>query len=104
VRGTWGTPAGGAYNLCILGGRRKGGGFRKHGVRFSEAEPVFKDDYAITITDDDSDPNEQRLVSIGTGVKGRVLVVVYCYRVKNIRIISARLAEPQECRQYEEAR
>jgi uncharacterized DUF497 family protein len=26
--------------------------FRKHGVRFSEAEPVFEDDYAITIPDD----------------------------------------------------
>lgn len=50
--------------------------FRKHGVRFSEAEPVFEDDYAITIKDDESGPGEERFVSIGTGVKGRVLVVV----------------------------
>jgi hypothetical protein len=78
--------------------------FRKHGVRFAEAEPVFVDGLAITIADDESDPHEQRFVSIGTGVKERVLVVVYCYRGKNIRIISARLAEEHERTQYEEHR
>jgi uncharacterized protein len=65
---------------------------------------VFEDDYAITITDDESDPDEQRFVSIGTGVKGRVLVVVYSYRGKNIRIISARLPDAFERSQYEESR
>ncbi len=78
--------------------------FRKHGVRFAEAEPVFADDLAITIKDDDSDPHEQRFVSIGSGVKGRTLVVVYCYRGRNIRILSARQAEPHERAQYEEHR
>jgi uncharacterized DUF497 family protein len=38
------------------------------------------------------------------GVKERVLVVVYCYRGNNIRIISARLAEARERGQYEEHR
>jgi len=76
--------------------------FTKHGVRFAEAEPVFVDDQAITITDDESDPHEQRFVSIGMGVRERVLVVVYCYRGRNIRIISVRLAEPHERAQYEE--
>lgn len=76
--------------------------YRKHGVRFSEAVPVFEDDYAITITDDDSDPGEQRFVSVGLGAKGRVLVVVYSYRRRNIRIISARVAQAHERRQYEE--
>jgi uncharacterized protein len=75
--------------------------FTKHGVRFAESLPVFEDDYAITITDDDSDPHEQRFVSLGTGAKGHVLVVVYCYRGADIRIISARVAEPHERRQYE---
>jgi uncharacterized protein len=78
--------------------------FKKHAVRFPEAESVFEDDYAITIKDDESDSGEQRFVSVGMGVKGRVLVVVYCYRDSNIRIISARMAEAQERRQYEEAR
>jgi uncharacterized DUF497 family protein len=62
------------------------------------------DDLAITITDDDADPDEQRFVSIGMGVKGRVLVVVYCYRGSNIRIISTRPAEAHERAQYEERR
>ncbi|MGP8253528.1 MAG: BrnT family toxin [Terracidiphilus sp.] len=78
--------------------------FSKHGVRFAEAEPVFEDDFALTIVDDESDPDEQRFVSIGMGVNERVLVVVYCYRGTNIRIISARQAEAHERAQYEEHR
>ncbi len=84
--------------------RKSEANYKKHGVRFPEALPVFEDDYAITITDDESDPHEQRFVSIGTGMKERVLVVVYSYRSKNIRMISARLAEARERRQYEENR
>ena len=78
--------------------------YRKHGVRFSESVPVFEDEYALTITDDESDPTEQRFVSIGMGAKGRVLVVVYSYRGAAIRLISARMAEPHERSQYEEMR
>lgn len=78
--------------------------FRKHGVRFSEAVPLFEDDFAITIEDRESDPEEQRFVSIGAGAKNRIIVAVYCYRGENIRIISARLAEPHERNQYEENR
>ena len=33
----------------------------KHGVRMPEAIPVFDDPFAITITVDESDPDEQRL-------------------------------------------
>jgi uncharacterized DUF497 family protein len=84
--------------------RKDESNFRKHGVRFAEAEPVFVDDHADTIADDESDPNEQRFVSIGTGVKGRILAVVYCYRGSRIRIISARPAEAHERRQHEENR
>ena len=75
--------------------------FKKHGVHFGEAEPVFVDDFAVTITDDASDPREMRFVSIGKGVKERVLVVVYSYRGRNIRIISARLANAHERVHYE---
>jgi len=78
--------------------------FKKHGVRFSESLPVFEDDYAITITDDESDPDERRFVSMGVGVKGRVLVVVYSCRGRRIRIISARLADARERSQYEGSR
>jgi uncharacterized DUF497 family protein len=75
--------------------------FRKHGVRMPEAIPVFDDPYAITITDDESDPDEQRFVTLGMGAVGRLLVVVYTWRGENIRMISARPAEPHECEQYE---
>lgn len=78
--------------------------FDKHGVRFSEALPVFDDDQAITITDEESDPGEVRFVSIGMGVLARMIVVVYSWRGDNIRIISARLATAQERKQYEETR
>ena len=80
---------------------KAGKNFRKHGVRLPEAIPVFDDPYAITISDNESDPNEERFVSIGIGVKGRVLVVVYTYRGEEIRLISARVAEPQEREEYD---
>jgi uncharacterized DUF497 family protein len=89
---------------CEWDPRKAEANFRKHGVRFSEAEPVFTDDLAVTNADDESDPDEQRFVSIGTGAKGRVLVVVYCYRGSKIRILSARPAEAHERKQYEEHR
>jgi uncharacterized DUF497 family protein len=77
---------------------------RKHGVQFSEAAGVFSDDYAITINDDGSGLDEQRFVTLGMGVKGRILVVVYCYRGQNIRIIAARAAGRVEVEQYEAQR
>jgi len=66
-----------------------------------EAIPVFDDPYAITIADEESDPNEQRFVTLGTGAAGRPLVVVYTWRGEDIRIISARPAEPHEREEYE---
>ena len=89
---------------CEWDHRKAEANFRKHGVRFSDAEPVFADDLAVTSADDESDSDEQRFVSIGTGVNGRVLVVVYCYRGRRIRIISVRPAEAHERKQYEENR
>jgi uncharacterized DUF497 family protein len=77
--------------------------FRKHGVRLPEAIPVFDDPHAITITDDESNPSEERFVTLGMGAVGRLLVVVYAWRGENIRIISARPAEPHEGEQYEES-
>ncbi len=74
--------------------------FRKHGVRFSDAEAVLLDPNALT-EDDDVVEGGRRFVSIGTDTVGRVVVVVYCYRGDDIRLISARRATRQERRQYE---
>jgi uncharacterized DUF497 family protein len=80
------------YNLWPLNGKKAGKAginFRKHGVRLPEAIPVFDDPFAITVTDDESDPNERRFVTLGLGAAGRLLAVVYTWRDENIRIISA---------------
>jgi len=74
--------------------------FRKHDVRMPEAIPAFDDPNAITIADDESEPNERRFVTLGMGAAGRLLVVVYTWRGENIRIISARPAAPHERKQY----
>jgi uncharacterized protein len=68
-----------------------------------EAIPAFDDPYAITIRDDESDPPEERFVTLGQGAAGRLLVVVYTWRGENIRIISARPAESHEREEYEAA-
>ena len=81
-----------------------GANFRKHGVRMPEAIPVFDDPYALTIVDDESDPSEQRFITLGMGAFGRLLVVVYTWRGARIRIISARPAEAHERREYEGTR
>lgn len=73
-------------------------------MRIPEAIPVFEDPFAITIADDESDPEEQRFVTLGLGAVGRLLVVVYTWRGDKVRIISARPAEPHECKEYEAGR
>ena len=74
--------------------------FRKHGVRFSDAEAVLVDPHAIS-RDDPTAADERRFVSVGLDVVGRIVVVVYTYRDEDVRLISARLATPNERRQYE---
>lgn len=98
-----------AQYVCTMRLRRDdeskaGVNFQKHGVRMPEAIPVFDDPYAITITDDESDPGEQRLVTLGMGAACRLLVVVYTWRGENLRIISVRSAEAHEREEYEAQR
>ena len=73
---------------------------QKHGIEFADAVSVFSDALAITILDNRFD--EERFVTIGTDVFGRVLVIVFTWRSEDIRLISARLAERRERKQYEE--
>ncbi len=77
---------------------------QKHGVRFADAALVLDDPYAITITDYESEPAETRWVTLGADAQGRVVVVVYTYRGEDVRLISARPAEPQERKEYEAQR
>jgi len=74
--------------------------FRKHNVRFSDAEAVLCDPMALTISDQDVN-QEKRFVSVGSDPLGRTLVVVCTYRGETIRIISARKATSKERKHYE---
>lgn len=77
---------------------------RKHGVPFEEAATVFGDPLAITISDPDHSESEERAVTIGSSVEGRLLVVSHTERSGAIRIISARRATPRERQGYEKRR
>lgn len=74
--------------------------FLKHGVEFADAVGALDDPHAITIEDPDAE-GEQRFVTIGLDLLGRVAVVVYAYRGENIRLISARKATKTETKFYE---
>ncbi len=71
----------------------------KHGVDFADAVAVFEDDAALTLPD--TDPDEERFITIGMDVLTRILVVVYTWRGDDIRLISARKATPRERKEYE---
>ena len=74
---------------------------RKHGIEFSHAATVLDDPQAVTI--EDRRHEEQRFVTVGSDLMGRVLVVIYAYAEKDeIRLVSARKASPHERRIYEE--
>jgi hypothetical protein len=75
--------------------------FRKHGVRFADAVTALEDDGARTIRDPFT-WDEERWITLGRDLLGRVLVVIYTWRGENIRLVSARPATPHERREYEE--
>lgn len=74
---------------------------QKHGVSFEEAVSVFRDEMGLLIADNEHSYVEERFVLMGMSDTLRVLVVVHCQRLANIRIISARRATAREQQQYE---
>jgi uncharacterized protein len=78
---------------------------RKHGVGFDEASTVFAETLSITIPDPEHSDDEERWVTMGFSHRQRLLVVVHTEDDQEIvRIISARPADPDERREYEEGR
>jgi uncharacterized DUF497 family protein len=75
----------------------------KHNVDFADAVGVFEDSWALTLKDQFI-AGEQCFVTLGVDFLGRVLVVVYTYRNKDIRLISARPATRRERKTYERKR
>lgn len=80
----------------------------KHGVSFRSATAVFRDPLALTTYDDEHSETEERWVTLGRTENGRYLVVVHTFAQVSeaeihIRLISARAADRQEIRDYEQA-
>ena len=75
---------------------------RKHRVSFDEATTVFDDPLSVTIPDPDHSVDEQRFLLLGVSNRGRLLVVAHSEGNNSMRIISARRADRQERRMYEE--
>lgn len=73
---------------------------KKHGVSFEEAATIFGDRLAITKPDPDHSETEERFVSVGMGIDGRLIVVSHVFRDEKIRLISARKATPRERKDY----
>lgn len=87
-----------------MGPSQGGRHWRKHGVSFTEAESVFADEHALLLEDSDHSEAEDRFLLLGLSGALRILVVVHCYRAGDsvIRLMSARRADAEERRQYDE--
>jgi uncharacterized DUF497 family protein len=64
--------------------------FAKHGVSFSEAATVFRDPLSTTGADPDHSVDEERFITFGLSVSGRLLTVAHTESGDTIRI-SARV-------------
>jgi len=73
---------------------------RKHGVDFADAIGALEDPQALTR--DDPHPAEERFLTVGLDLLGRLVLVNWTWRGDDIRLISARKASPDERRQYDE--
>lgn len=79
----------------------------KHKVSFEEGRTIFYDPFILTFPDELHSEREDRLISIGTSVNKKLLLVVHLEKERTvdgilIRIISCRKATKAERRLYEE--
>ena len=72
----------------------------KHGISFSDAEPAFYDEFALSMPDLFS-MAEERFVLVGRDALSRVMTIAYTYRGERFRVIPARPATKAERRTYE---
>ncbi len=77
---------------------------RKHGVNFSEAQEAFEDENAIDDYDEPHSDEERRFALLGLSTK-RLLFVSYTVRRNSvIRLISARKANQNQEKFYNNAK
>jgi uncharacterized DUF497 family protein len=86
----------------VWDGKKAEANRQKHGVDFADAATVLDDELALTLREDDL--LEPRRVTIGRDARERVLVIVYAWRGRSVRLISARRATRREKRTYQERR
>lgn len=75
----------------------------KHKVEDKEAEEVFLDESKVIYKDQVHSKDEKRFVILGKTKNDRLLYVIFTYRKKRIRIISARNINKKEVGIYEKA-
>lgn len=78
------------------------GNLVKHGISFHEAATIFGDPLALTHVDSKHSHNEDRFLTYGHSLTGRLLIVAHTDRGNRTRIISARLVTRRERKHYEE--
>ncbi len=79
----------------------------KHKISFESATSIFRDEKAISISDEEHSDEEERWLTIGMDEVTRTLVVIHTYisvdeNNCNIRLISARKATKKEQKIYKE--
>ncbi len=79
----------------------------KHKISFESATSIFRDEKAISISDEEHSDEEERWLTIGMDEVTRTLVVIHTYisvdeKNCNIRLISARKATKKEQKIYKE--
>lgn len=81
---------------------KRAGNIQKHGIDFTDVEPVFIDPRAFTndrIVDTKQGP-EHRHITTGMDALGRIITVIWTTRGSNQRIISARASRKNEAEFY----
>jgi uncharacterized DUF497 family protein len=74
--------------------------FRKHGLRFEDADTVLTGE-TVTLFDNRFDYGEERFVTLGV-LKGEVVTVIHTLRGEMLRIISMRKGSQRERKIYQE--
>lgn len=74
---------------------------KKHKVSFDEAKTIFGDQKHVVFPDREHSNEEERYLAIGLSDQGRFITLCFTERDPKLRLISARLSEPWERREYE---
>ena len=88
--------------LLTWDGAKAEANLEKHGVSFGEAQEVFDDLFILTVLDASEPTEEERFLTIGQSLRGRLLTVGHADSDDEVRVITARDATKRERRDYEE--